>query len=261
MTSGCTISELTGELTTRALDFLLTGPSGDEVARAIAQDFTPAFGTVRACICASDLKSGWFCLGDFGSTPARTHTTISDSQILDTESKSASLSFPLKVKNRSVGVLNLEFNPQLTPAKKNELEKLLQFLAKPIAIYFFGRAPLELYTPEESEAVGDGPEDEESALHARIHRHHFTERQLKVLHQMAHGRSHAKIAKELGFSVSTIRHEMIRIFHVLSVESREEAVVRANALGLIPVNFPDPAALFYNVANASSNTFNASDNN
>lgn len=243
------------------MDFLLTGPSGDEVARAIAQDFTPAFGTVRACICANDLKNSWFCLGDFGSTPPRTHTTIESSWILDNESNFHSYSVPLQLKKKTVGVLNLGFESELLPAKKAELEDLLHLLKKPIAIYFFGRAPLELYAPEGSEDIQDNSESDLPAKQERIHRHHFSERQLRVLHQMAHGRSHAKIAKELGFSVSTIRHEMMRIFHVLSVESREEAVVKANALGLIPVNFPDPAALFYNVANASSNTFNASDNN
>jgi DNA-binding CsgD family transcriptional regulator len=42
-----------------------------------------------------------------------------------------------------------------------------------------------------------------------------------------------QIAKELGFSESTIRHETMRIYELLEASGRREAVVIARKLGII----------------------------
>jgi DNA-binding NarL/FixJ family response regulator len=50
---------------------------------------------------------------------------------------------------------------------------------------------------------------------------------------LAEGHTNAGIAAELGFSVSTIRHETMKIYDKLAVSDRREAGVKAIALGLI----------------------------
>lgn len=53
---------------------------------------------------------------------------------------------------------------------------------------------------------------------------YLTKRQMQILAQMAAERTNAEIAKLLGFSESTIRHETMRIYNSLNVRGRKEAV-------------------------------------
>lgn len=64
---------------------------------------------------------------------------------------------------------------------------------------------------------------------------HFglTERQVVVLGSMVAGKSNPTIAKELSFSVSTIRLETMEIFDKLGVSGRREAAAKAVELGLV----------------------------
>ena len=61
----------------------------------------------------------------------------------------------------------------------------------------------------------------------------LTPRQLSILRGMVEGKTNHERANELGFSVSTIRHETMRIYQALSVSDRKEAAKKALALVLI----------------------------
>jgi DNA-binding NarL/FixJ family response regulator len=50
---------------------------------------------------------------------------------------------------------------------------------------------------------------------------------------MSTGRTNHQIAIHLGFSVSTIRHETMRIYELLSVSDRQEAARKAKSVGLL----------------------------
>ena len=62
---------------------------------------------------------------------------------------------------------------------------------------------------------------------------HLSERQLSVLTGLVDKKTNNVIATELGFSVSTIRHETMKIFEVLDVSDRMEAASRAKSFGLV----------------------------
>ena len=64
---------------------------------------------------------------------------------------------------------------------------------------------------------------------------HFglTERQLLVLESMVAGKTNPAIAKELSFSVSTIRLETMEIFDKLGVSGRREAAAKAIQTGIL----------------------------
>jgi DNA-binding CsgD family transcriptional regulator len=62
---------------------------------------------------------------------------------------------------------------------------------------------------------------------------HLTPRQLEILEYMRDGYTNPEIARELGFSESTIRHESIKIYELLSVSGRKEAINKAINLNLI----------------------------
>ena len=59
------------------------------------------------------------------------------------------------------------------------------------------------------------------------------QRQGFVFYWDVEGKTNHELANELGFSVSTVRHETMRIFESLSVSDRKEAAKKALVLGLI----------------------------
>ena len=64
----------------------------------------------------------------------------------------------------------------------------------------------------------------------------LTERQYEILLGMARGETNAQIAHQLILSESSIKQESVRIFRVLGVGSRQQAVAKAKATGLLPAS-------------------------
>lgn len=61
----------------------------------------------------------------------------------------------------------------------------------------------------------------------------LSQRQILILRGMVEGKTNHELASEMGFSVSTIRHETMRIFKSLAVNDRKEAAKKALDLSLI----------------------------
>jgi len=62
----------------------------------------------------------------------------------------------------------------------------------------------------------------------------LTSRQVEIIKSMAEGLTNAEIAKIVLLSESTVRQETIRIYRILKVHNRSEAIVKARATGVIP---------------------------
>lgn len=61
----------------------------------------------------------------------------------------------------------------------------------------------------------------------------MSQRQIKILQGMVEGKTNHELATDLGFSVSTIRHETMAIFRALGVSDRKEAAIAAQKMELI----------------------------
>jgi DNA-binding NarL/FixJ family response regulator len=62
----------------------------------------------------------------------------------------------------------------------------------------------------------------------------LTERQMQILIDMAQGKTNLVIAQQMILSESTIKQESVRIFRALGVGTRQQAVLKARTLGLLP---------------------------
>jgi len=62
---------------------------------------------------------------------------------------------------------------------------------------------------------------------------YLTKRQIAIIDMMSQQMTNMQIARELGYSESTVRHETMRIYEILQANGRREAVVLARKLGLI----------------------------
>ena len=94
--------------------------------------------------------------------------------------------------------------------------------------------PLALYLSFMSRPVGSSmggitlPIDNRDAGNAQL-----SQRQILILRGMVEGKTNHELATELGFSVSTIRHETMRIYQALAVSDRKEAAKKALMLSLV----------------------------
>jgi DNA-binding CsgD family transcriptional regulator len=61
----------------------------------------------------------------------------------------------------------------------------------------------------------------------------MSDRQVQILRGMTNGKTNHELATDLGFSVSTIRHETMAIFKALGVSDRKEAAKAAQLMELI----------------------------
>ena len=62
---------------------------------------------------------------------------------------------------------------------------------------------------------------------------YLTKRQVTIIDMMSRQMTNMQIARELGYSESTVRHETMRIYETLQANGRREAVALARKLGLI----------------------------
>jgi DNA-binding CsgD family transcriptional regulator len=66
-----------------------------------------------------------------------------------------------------------------------------------------------------------------------VHSPKISPRQIQILQGMVEGKTNHTLATDLGFSVSTIRHETMAIFRALGVSDRKEAAIAAQQMELI----------------------------
>ena len=94
--------------------------------------------------------------------------------------------------------------------------------------------PLALYLSLTSRPVGVGlggvtlPIDSRDSGSGQL-----SQRQILILRGMVEGKTNHEMASEMGFSVSTIRHETMRIYQALVVSDRKEAAKKAITLNLL----------------------------
>ena len=122
------------------------------------------------------------------------------------------------------GHLIVNFHKPISEADKHRTAAAIDDLCIPLALYLsFMSRPV---------GVGLGgvtlPIDSRDAGNAQL-----SQRQILILRGMVEGKTNHELATELGFSVSTIRHETMRIYQALAVSDRKEAAKKALMLSLV----------------------------
>jgi len=132
--------------------------------------------------------------------------------------------YSLRDRGVSQGFIIVEFHKPIADEEKPEVAEAVDNLAAVLALYLsFGSRPVgSVMRIIESE---HGNTQNNSG--------HLTQRQLAILRGMVDGKTNNDLANSLGFSVSTIRHETMRIYQVLCVSDRHEAATKALSMGLI----------------------------
>jgi DNA-binding CsgD family transcriptional regulator len=221
------------EHTARLIGLFGASANGNELCRRLASDDVFGPGTLGAQLYALTNAGRWQLLGSFGKI-------VYDDQKLSQFDENL---LTVAARSRQVETIEIEVDSETTQATalvliRDDLPVGVwvriatpgTFVFNPIttilkAIQDAGGLFLDsigVKTVVASEGAKDAsPED-------------MTERQLQTLIDMAHGKTNLVIAQEMILSESTIKQESVKIFRALGVSTRQQAVLKAKTLGLLP---------------------------
>ena len=131
---------------------------------------------------------------------------------------------PLRDHGVIQGYLTVEFINPISKTDEQKVSDAVDDLCMPVALYLSFQIRRSPNQSVSINSLHDAKDSSGAALSAR---------QLSILHGMVEGKTNHELATELGFSVSTVRHETMRIYEALSVSDRKEAAKKALLLGLI----------------------------
>jgi DNA-binding CsgD family transcriptional regulator len=228
-------------LVRKMISWLTNHPTTEEIARALATDYLAEFSA--KCVRFSRLQNddSIIILGEYGfedsilwtnrvipSAEWRARDT-EPARILKGQSQEKwcndSTVYVETLRDRGVtqGHLMVTFHKALSEDDKNQAAERIRDLCIPLALYLS-------FLHQSASGVGGSTFPTHSGDSAVGQ---LTQRQILILRGMVEGKTNHELATELGFSVSTIRHETMRIYQALGVSDRKEAATKAHRLSLI----------------------------
>jgi DNA-binding NarL/FixJ family response regulator len=114
------------------------------------------------------------------------------------------------------------FTHEKSDEEKREIFRELNIFALAISLYLSLTHPQDFSSEKELGAEKGLPSVDS-----------LTKRQMNILRGMVDGKTNHDLASQLGYSVSTIRHETMRIYQALAVSDRREAAQRALEYGWV----------------------------
>ena len=224
------------------IEWMSFHPSTEEIARALATDYLAEFGVQGIRFGRINSDDSIVVLGQYGypdadtwrgrSIPSAEWRAVDSPDIhiiagaLKEKWTPTSTMFVNTLRDHGViqGYLIVEFSKPVADSDKQRTAEAIDDLCVPVALYlsFQNRGPASNVVG--INALNDSRDSGAGQLSAR---------QLSILRGMVEGKTNHELATELGFSVSTIRHETMRIYQALAVSDRKEAAKKALMLSLI----------------------------
>ena len=224
------------------IEWLSYHPTADEIARALVTEYLTDLGVCAVRFGRIQSDDSAMVLGQFGygDSPEYKDKVFSSSEWRSwdmpeidiiagrNKSKWAPNSKLCVVTLRDRGVMQgnivIEFANPVSDSDKGKFLETVEDFCVPIALYMsFQSRPVSsslggISLPGDSRDAGAGQ---------------LSQRQILILRGMVEGKTNHELATELGFSVSTIRHETMRIYQALAVSDRKEAAKKALMLSLV----------------------------
>ena len=224
------------------IEWLSYHPTTEEIARAVATEYLAEFAVLGVRFGRINNDDSVTVLGQYGYPDADTwrernvpsaewravdsdHVRIIVG-ILKTKWTTDSTMYVNELRDRGVvqGHVIIQFHNPVSDADKHRTAEAINDLSVPLALYLsFLTRPV---------GIGMGsinmPMDSRDSSNAQL-----SQRQILILRGMVEGKTNHELATELGFSVSTIRHETMRIYQGLAVSDRKEAAKKALTLRLV----------------------------
>ena len=223
------------------IEWLSFHPSSEDIARALATEYLSEFPVLGIRYGRLNSDDSIVVLGSFGYPDADLYR---DRVIPSLEWRSINAPDIVLISNATQGeftpnnnmyvsclrdrgviqgYLIVEFKNPVKDSDKARTAEAIEDLCVPISLYmsFQNRGA---HADSHVSILNDSRDSGAGQLSAR---------QLSILRGMVEGKTNHELATEMGFSVSTIRHETMRIYQALAVSDRKEAAKKALTLSLI----------------------------
>lgn len=217
-------------------------PTSDDIARAFATDFLAEFSVQKVRFSRLNNDDSLLILGQFGYPDEDKFRNrviprvewrefdVNVVPIIAGELKANwtpdSTIYISTLRDHGVvqGHVVIHFHKPISDSEKPRVAESIEDLCIPLALY------LSLIARPVGSAMGaiTLPADNRDAGAVQL-----SQRQILILRGMVEGKTNHELATELGFSVSTIRHETMRIYQALAVSDRKEAAKKALLLSLV----------------------------
>jgi len=226
-------------LVRKLISWLTFHPTTDEIARALATDYFAEFSVQGVRFSRLQSDDSVIILGEYGfedsamwkdrvipSSEWRARDT-EPSRVLKGETQERwcndSTVYIETLRDRGVtqGHLMIAFHNTINEVNKDRVAERIRDLCIPLALYLSF-----LHQPTRGISGSNFPTESRDAGQ-------LSQRQILILRGMVEGKTNHELATELGFSVSTIRHETMRIYQALAVSDRKEAAKKALMLSLV----------------------------
>ena len=219
--------------------WLANRPTPDEISRALVTDYLKKFGACCVRLGRLNKDDSYHYLGQYGFDTNETGKLVPgqiwrDNKELEINqiaagrqpgpwtSKSNQVLVELRARGTVYGWMNVMFSNSLSDEEKPEALNEVEKFSFPISLYLSLTHPQE-FSSERDLGVEKGIASVDS----------LTKRQMNILKGMVEGKTNHDLATQLGYSVSTIRHETMRIYQALAVSDRREAAQRALEYGWV----------------------------
>jgi DNA-binding CsgD family transcriptional regulator len=224
------------------IEWLSYHPTTEEIARAVATEYLAEFAVLGVRFGRVNNDDSITVLGQYGypdadkwrkrNIPSEEWRAVDADDvrivagILKSKWTTDSTMYVNALRDRGVvqGHFIIHFHNPVSDSDKHRTAEAIEDLSVPLALYLsFLTRPV---------GIGMGsinmPADSRDAGNAQL-----SQRQILILRGMVEGKTNHELATELGFSVSTIRHETMRIYQALAVSDRKEAAKKALMLSLV----------------------------
>ena len=223
----------------KLLDYLDFQPNVNEIARMlIVEDIFPERATaIRICLLNSD--DSLLTVGEHGYANSFVNTTISGEdwrkgpnsshhivELIESglwNDEFTELLYVLRNRGSLQGYITVKFEKPIL--SKLTTQYSIEGICQLVGIYLNGVNAINPKVEVEKTSTSQGDEAATRAV--------LTQRQLLILAGMIEGKTNHELAEDLGFSVSTIRHETMRIYSLLQVSDRKEAAREAVLQSLV----------------------------
>jgi len=224
------------------IEWLSFHPTADDIARALVTDYLSDFSVTCMRFGRINNDDSAMALGQYGYADADTWRNLVvpgiewrswnlpavDIITGKTKSRWSPDSKLCVVTLRDRGVIQgnavIEFAQPIHDYEKDRVLEVIEDFCVPISLYL----SFQNHSRQGIAVSADGSDGSRDAGATQL-----TQRQILILRGMVEGKTNHELATELGFSVSTIRHETMRIYQALAVSDRKEAAKKALMLSLV----------------------------
>jgi DNA-binding CsgD family transcriptional regulator len=219
------------------LEWLTFTPTAEEIARGLVTSYLAHHGVMKARFSLESEDGTLMHIGQHGYSTYpigkvesaeqwrsrdREHATrdcILDENFVGFDPTATVVLAGLRERGVSKGWIVLVFDHAVT--NEEEVLREVTMFARLLSFYLIPRYKEFFDRPQHLQTVKN------------VSRGDFTARQIQIVKGMVEGKTNHELATDLGYSVSTIRHETMRIFQILGVSDRREAARTALELTII----------------------------